>query len=205
MKTCHIMGASPCQPVPFSPEAGDLVIASDGGYTHLERIGVTPDIVLGDFDSLRSPPSDIEVRTYPKEKDDTDMMLAVKYGLEKGFRQFHLYGGLGAQLDHTLANLQAVVFLARNGARGTLFDETTCVTAICSDTLRFDASMRGTISVFAHDERVEGVTLHGLQYPLRDATLTNGFPLGVSNAFTGVESSITVRKGTLLVIWHQKI
>lgn len=204
MKRCFIFGAAPCEKISFTPGADDLVIAADGGYGHLKRMGVAPDIIIGDFDSLETPPMDSigsNIQTHPCEKDDTDMMLAIKYGLSKGYSRFFLYGGIGGRLDHTVANLQALAYLARRGARGVLMDEAACATVIREDVLTFDADMRGIVSIFALDERAEGVTSKGLKYPLIDATLTNSFPLGVSNAFTGAESVISVKKGSLLVIW----
>lgn len=203
MSTCHIIGAAPVLSIQVTPKAGDFIIAADGGYLHLKRLDITPDIVLGDFDSLPILPTAVPTLTYPKEKDDTDMILAIKFGLEKGYHQFCLYGGLGGRLDHTIANLQALTYLSHNHARGTLIDEATYATAITADTLHFDDRQQGTISIFAQDEKVEGVTLDGLRYPLHNATLTNSFPLGVSNQFMGIKSSITVQKGTILVIWER--
>lgn len=200
--TCHIVGASPEERIPFAPQPGDLIIAADGGYEYALKLNITPDIVLGDFDSLGYIPTHAHVLSCPREKDDTDMMLAVRAGLKRGYRHFALYGGLGGRLDHTVANLQTLAFLAKKGARGTLFGQTTHATVIRSDTLRFDTSARGTISIFSLDERAFGVTLCGLQYPLTDATLTNTFPLGVSNAFTGAPSSVSVREGALLILWE---
>jgi len=201
--TCFIAGAAPGGSVPFSPGAGDLVIAADGGYAHLISLGISPDVVIGDFDSLGFVPSHANVLPYPKEKDDTDMMLAIRYGLGKGYRSFELYGGLGGELSHTLANIQALTFLARRGARGTLVGRDARATVICSGHVAFDAAQRGMISLFALDEEVQGVTLEGLEYPLSGATLTNAFPLGVSNAFTGEKSAVSVRKGALLILWEQ--
>jgi len=199
--TCFIVGAAPDgDSVCFTPQADDLIIAADGGFAHLERMGIIPHIVIGDFDSLGFMPSQITVLSYAKEKDDTDMMLAIRYGLEKGHQTFEIHGGLGGRIDHTIANIQALTFLAHHGARGSLIDRNTCATVICSSSIEFDAAERGYISVFALDKEVRGVTVYGLQYPLTDAVLTNEYPIGVSNAFVGEKSTISVREGTLLII-----
>ncbi|MCL2030840.1 MAG: thiamine diphosphokinase, partial [Oscillospiraceae bacterium] len=106
MKTCIIVGAGPLYgPVP-APAAGDFVIAADGGYSHLRRLGIRPDLVIGDFDSLPEKPEHPHRVELAREKDDTDMLQAVKYGLERGFRLFQLYGGTGGRVGPTLANLQ---------------------------------------------------------------------------------------------------
>ena len=105
----------------------DFVIAADGGLEHTKKLGITPDVVLGDFDSLGFTPEGANV--FPVEKDDTDAMLAVRRGLERGCRQFLLYGSLdGPRLDHTVANFQTLQFLADRGASGYLAGLTTLVT-----------------------------------------------------------------------------
>jgi len=198
---CFIVGAAPDHDnICIKPQADDLVIAADGGYTRLQKAGVIPQIVVGDFDSLGFTPKQTKVLPYPKEKDDTDMMLAIRHGLSEGYQTFEIYGGLGGRIDHTIANIQALTFLARQGARGRLIDRSACATVICSGSIEFDAAQQGCISVFALDEEVYGVTERGLQYPLTNATLTNAFPVGVSNVFIGEKSAVSVREGTLLII-----
>jgi len=131
------------------------------------------------------------------------MMLAIRYGLRKGYQTFEIYGALGGEIGHTIANIQALTFLARQGARGTLMDRHTCVTVIGSGCIRFDPARRGSISIFALDRETRGVTLEGLRYKLADATLTNTFPIGVSNAFIGMEGAVSVREGALLIVWDR--
>ena len=187
-----------------APLAGeDFVIAADGGLVHTKLLGITPNEVLGDFDSLGFAPEGANV--FPVEKDDTDAMLAVRRGLALGYKEFVLYGSLdGPRLDHTVANFQTLQFLSDRGATGYLAGYTTLVTVVKDGGLRFPAGKRGTVSVFCLGADAEGVTLEGLYYPLEKGTLTAGFPLGVSNHFTGEEASIFVEKGSLLVIWERE-
>ena len=118
---CYIFGAGDFDGLEERPGAEDYVIAADGGYTACRRAGVEPQLLLGDFDSLAEVPALPHVERVPVEKDDTDMMLAVKRGLERGETLFHLYGGMGGQrTDHTVANFQALLYLADHGARGWL-------------------------------------------------------------------------------------
>ena len=201
MKTCYIFGAAQGLPNHFSPSGGDLVIAADGGYESLAALGVIPQLVVGDFDSLTAIPNGITIIKHPKEKDDTDMMLAVKIGYERGYRRFVLYGGTGGRMDHTFANFQVLCWLSHRKARAFLAGEDFTATAITDDTLRFTKSAEGNISVFAAAGTAQGVFLDGLAYPLENATLTADFPLGVSNEFTGEPSSVRVKKGTLLIIF----
>ena len=181
----------------------DFVIAADGGLVHTNRLGIIPNAVLGDFDSLGFAPEGANV--FPVEKDDTDAMLAVRQGLELGYKEFVLYGSLdGPRLDHTVANFQTLQFLSDRGATGYLAGCTTMVTVVQDGGIRFPAGKRGTVSVFCLGADAEGVTLEGLYYPLKNGKLTAGFPLGVSNHFTGEEASIFVEKGSLLVIWERE-
>jgi thiamine pyrophosphokinase len=181
---------------------GDFVIAADGGLVHLQKEGVAPNEVLGDFDSLGYTPENAAV--FPVEKDDTDAMLAVRRGLELGYREFLLYGSLdGPRLDHTLANLQVLEFLAQQGAKGYLVGIDHIVTLVKNGSLQFPAEAEGIVSVFCLGQDAKGVTLKGLKYPLENGTLTAGFPLGVSNHFTGTAAEICVEEGSLWVIYQR--
>ena len=183
--------------------AEDYIIAADGGLHHTEHLSITPHLILGDFDSLDHTPENAVV--FPVEKDDTDAMLAVKAGLEKGYRQFVFYGALeGPRLDHTMANLQTLSYLNKHGATGFLVGKTQIATAILSSALTFPATAKGIISLFATDGDAQGVSITGLKYPLENATLTPNFPLGVSNHFTDAKAEISVKNGTLLILYSRE-
>ena len=203
MKKCIIFCAAEFDSLAASIGPEDHIIAADGGLRHTEKLGILPHTVLGDFDSLGFVPQGANV--YPVEKDDTDAMLAVRRGLELGYREFVLYGSLdGPRLDHTIANFQTLQFLAARGAKGCLVGSDYMVTVVKNGTLRFPAGCSGTISVFCIGADARGVTLKGLYYPLNNGTLTAGFPLGVSNHFTDAPAEITVTNGSLLVLWDRK-
>ena len=118
MPTCYIVGAGDFTPRGFAPVPGDLVLAADGGYRALCSLGYTPDLLLGDFDSLGDLPlpPDLPVLRFPARKDDTDTGLALRHGLDRGFRDFALYGCAGGRVDHLLANLQSMARVSRLGA-----------------------------------------------------------------------------------------
>lgn len=181
----------------------DLVIAADGGLAHMQKLGVRADRILGDFDSLGYVPEDACV--FPVEKDDTDAMLAVRMGLDAGCRQFFLYGSLdGPRLDHTVANFQTLQFLADRGAKGYLIGKTQIATVIKNGSQTFPTQMEGIVSVFCMGQDASGVTLQNLKYTLQGGTLSAGFPLGVSNHFIGRDSVISVKNGSLLVIFEKQ-
>lgn len=201
--TCIVVGAGNVLASELKIEAGDYVIGADGGMEHLERLGIKADMALGDFDSLGYVPEHENLVLHPVMKDDTDMMLAVKEGLRLGYRKFRLYGGLGGRLDHTLANLQTLIWLSKQGAEARLIGEGSCVTAVTDGEIFFDETKRGVISVFCLTGRASGVTITGLKYPLENAVLTSDMPLGVSNEFIGQKSTVRVTDGTLVVMWSE--
>lgn len=202
MKECVIFCAAGFDglAVPLTEE--DYIIAADGGLKHTEGLGFRPQAIIGDFDSLHYIPTGAEV--FPVEKDDTDSMLAVKLGLSKGYDRFLIYGGLdGVRLDHTVANYQALQYLADRGARGILIGKDFCATVIQNGGLSFPGGKRGDISVFCMGADAHGVNIEGLYYTLRDGTLTSGFPLGVSNHFTEKAARVSVSRGSLLILWRR--
>lgn len=197
MKKCVIFCAGEFDK-PAAPLEGAFVIAADGGYAHTQKLGIVPDLVLGDFDSLGFVPENATV--HPVEKDDTDAMLAIRAGLEAGCTDFVIYGALdGPRLDHTIANLQSLLFLASHGARGTIVGLKNIITTVQNETVVFPAQDTGTVSLFALG-RTAKVTIRGLKYDLENGCLTPDYPLGVSNQFLGKESSITVTDGCVLVL-----
>lgn len=202
-KFCYIVGARDPGRIACANRTGALVIAADGGLRYLEEQCITPDLIVGDFDSLGHIPTGENILLHPVEKDDTDTMLAVKLGLERNCRTFVLYGCTGGRPDHTYANYQTLLFLARHGARGYLVGDGWVCCAIENAAVEFPPALSGTISVFCPDGEARGVTLHGLYYPLEDGTLHSGFPLGVSNHFTGEQASVAVRDGSLLIMWEE--
>lgn len=205
MKRCFIFAAGTFYGLREHPDRpGDFTIAADAGYQVCLRERIVPDLLLGDFDSMQ-PPADFDaVRRLPVEKDDTDTLAAVRTGLEMGGGEFFIYGGTGGRrLDHTLANLQTLLFLRRRGARGWLYGDDFLWTVIENEALKVPKTVEwGLFSAFCLGDRAEGVSESGVQYPLTDAVLTPEFPIGVSNHILEPEARISVRKGALAVGWE---
>ena len=203
MGTCVIFCAAEFDSLAAPLQAGDYLLAADGGRVHLQTLGLKPDGIIGDFDSLGYFPEGAEV--FPVEKDDTDAMLAARKGLELGFRDFLFYGSLdGPRLDHTVANFQTLQFLADHDARGYLVGRDYLVTVIKNETISFPKEAEGILSLFCLGAEAKGITIRGLHYELDNGNLMPGFPLGVSNHFTGKEATIQVKDGSLLVMWDRK-
>ncbi len=203
MKRCVIFCAAQFDSLMGPIGETDYVIAADGGFRHTEGLGLKPNAILGDFDSLGYTPAGANV--FPVEKDDTDAMLAVRHGLSLGLREFLIYGGLdGPRLDHTFANVQTLEFLAEHGGYGYLIGKDYILTVVKNGGVRFSAGAKSTISVFCVGPDARGVTERGLYYSLEDAVLTSSFPLGASNHFTGAEAEISVKQGSLLLSWDRR-
>ena len=202
MSICYIFSAALGEPESFNPSKNDLIIAADEGYKKLKKIGHVPHLTVGDFDSLGKIPTDTEIIKHPVEKDDTDTLLAVKIGFEKGYNEFHLYGCAGKRLDHTIANLQTLSFIAKKGGKGLLYGEDFIATAVKEDTIEFCSEKKGNISLFSATSECE-ISIEGLLYTLDHAKVTYDFPLGVSNEFIGKNAKITVHQGTAIIIYQK--
>lgn len=201
MKTCYIFGAAKGEPHNFNKKSDDLIIAADAGFKLCEKLNIKPDIVLGDFDSLGYVPKTYEIIKHPVKKDDTDMLLAVKIGLERGYERFIIYGGTGKRMDHTFANFQTLSFVASNGGKAYLCGEDYTAIALNSGEINFSEEARGNISVFSATTECE-VTEENLLYVLENAKLSFDFPLGVSNEFIGEKAKIKVNGGTAFIVWQ---
>jgi thiamine pyrophosphokinase len=201
MGKCIIVAAGERCPVDIEISADDYVIAADAGLKYLEEDGIRCDMAVGDFDTLKYVPDHPNVIALKPEKDETDTWEAVHQGIKKGYSEFHIFCALGGRTDHSIANIQLLEYLARNGMKGILYGKNERLTCIRSGEIVLPAKNGGYISVFSLSEKSEGVTIEGLKYELKDGELTNAFPLGVSNEFTGQPARISVRNGSLLVIW----
>ncbi len=198
-KICYIVGAGFFDGRNFAPRPADYIIAADGGYKYLQRMNIVPDIVLGDFDSLGQEPNHTNVRAYPPEKDDTDLMLAVKYGMEQGFKIFCIFGCMGGRTDHTIATMQTLCYILNHGCFGYVFGENSVVTGVHNGQMFFGTGRSGTISVFSYGGKSEGVDIKGLRYTMENGTILSDVPIGVSNEFVGTPASVSVKKGTLII------
>lgn len=153
MKRCYIVGAADFAPARFRPEPDDLIIAADAGILHLERLGVKPDLILGDFDSLGHVPEFPDVEVSPVRKDDTDSMLAARRAIERGCDTLLFFGCLGGRrLDHTLANIQTIAWAANEGAAAYLVGDG------CAKCRRLEANTREALKQLGVDAAVEHVT-----------------------------------------------
>lgn len=197
---CLIISGGDFCPLPEELRGAARVIACDRGYTYAERLGLVPDLIMGDFDSSPLPVSGIPAERFPTRKDDTDTMLAVRRAMAEGLRNIAVCCAFGGRLDHTLANIQTAAFIAAEGGRARLIGADSELVAFSGGTERIPRREGRSLSVFSLSDRCEGVTIRGTKYDCREIALTNCIPLGISNVWTSETAEITVRSGILAVL-----
>ncbi len=182
-----------------------LIISVDGGAAHLRKLKIKPDIMVGDFDSIKKDDFDyfkglsVEIMEFPAKKDKTDTEIAVELAIEKGFNNIVFVGGTGSRLDHSLANILILKKLLKSGVKGTIADKHNEITLIDSS-IEIKKEKDVKITLLSLTDKTEGVTTKGLLYALNNATLELGSSWGISNEFTEESAGITIKSGLLLVI-----
>ena len=178
---------------------GAYIIAADSGYINCLELGLKPDLAIGDFDSLGFEPHICETKVFPKEKDDTDLMLAVRYALEKGFKDITILGALGGRFDHTFANVQALAFILENGAIGKIVSCNERISLLKPGKYTFEKREGYSLSFFAYSEEVKDFSVCGTKYFVENKALRNSFPIGISNEILN-EAKVSFKKGILLAM-----
>lgn len=202
MSRCVIICASPYnQPEFIKSELrnDDYIICADGGYDTAKSIGINPDIIIGDFDSSITPiPDNIQKIILPVEKDDTDSIYCIKYGISKGYKEFLLLGATGSRADHFYANLALLKFAHNNDCTAVLKDSKTSI-YYTENNLDLHCNSC-TVSVFPFGCSQAVVSLNGFKYPADKLVMTSEFPIGTSNIVTNETATINVHSGGVLVI-----
>ncbi|MBQ7032328.1 MAG: thiamine diphosphokinase [Clostridia bacterium] len=183
----------------FTPLSGDYVICADRGYLHAKTLGISPDILLGDFDSLDIPlPENTEKIIFPAEKDETDLQIAISHAMSQGFEEVYVIGATGGRTDHFLGNIALLHWAKKRGCRVILEDADTHIQLLSGAlTLQRRTDFYLSLIPFAGDAVV---SVSGVKYPLAHAVLPLGDTLGISNEITADEASITVHHGEVLVL-----
>ncbi len=202
MGICYIVAAGDMHGDFPSIQPDDLLIAADAGYLHLKKLNIEPDILIGDFDSMTAP-ENREVIVHPVMKDDTDTMLAIKLGFEKGYKDFVIYGALGGErTDHTVANIQSLAFIVDHGGSGIIVGDGEIFTIVKNDEITITKGKNPTFSVFAYGGLAEGVTINGAFFNVENISVSPFYPLGVSNKIKDDKATVSVRNGCLLVVYN---
>lgn len=212
---CILIGAGDLTVSDIPMKEGDLCIAVDGGYEYCKLLEIEPDYILGDFDSISEKEAENvaliaqkdqdKVIILPAEKDDTDMLAAIKLGLAEGYQSFRIYGGMGGRIEHTIANIQCLLYLKEHDAVGYLMDGTGMILVAKEEEISFRETLEGYMSLFSMGDKVT-VSIDNMKYNLKEKEITNSFPIGISNEFVyGSKGKVTVHKGVVMIIisWVQ--
>lgn len=188
-------------------QTADVVIAADGGALPLLRFGVLPTLVIGDLDSLDAESEaelvrrGVELRRFPREKDETDFELALVVAAEHGATEIDVLGALGGRWDHTLANVWLLAHPALVGRSTRLLADKQTLFLV-----RTVAAMSGhvgdTVSLLPLTPEVNGVTTTGLLYVLEGATMRADQARGVSNVLLAEQAEVRIDAGLLIVVHH---
>jgi thiamine pyrophosphokinase len=187
--------------------SADLLIAADGGALPLLRLGLPPHLVIGDLDSLGEEAEreldalGVELRRHPREKDETDLELALLLAAGRGAAAIDVLGALGGRWDHTLVNVAMLDMPELRAVRVRLLDRMQTLFVV-RDTAALEGSRGDTVSLLPLTPEALGVTTEGLLYPLRDATLRYERARGVSNVLLEPPGQVSLREGLLLVVQH---
>ena len=195
---CVIVGSMDVDPRIQDYLEDSFVIAADGGLLSLDKNNITPDLIIGDFDSLGFEPEGDNVIKHPVKKDDTDMMLAVKKAIDLGYKEIIVFGGCGGRLDHTLANVNTMVYALEKDANISILDSENDL-YITDDDIKLSHRDKDNFSLFAIEEKAV-VDIEGAEYSGSGIVISNNTTLGVSNSFVEDEVSINVVDGIVLII-----
>ena len=182
-----------------------VVICCDGGMRHAMALGIVPDYIVGDFDSVKPEVLDfykkqnIEIKQVPCRKDETDMELGINHAMEIGADDITLIGGIGSRMDHTLANIFLLVRMDKAGIKCRCVNENNIV-MLCTKKCDISGKKGDLVSFIPITESVTGVSTEGLEYPLDKAVVHMGSPLGVSNVMEGNTACYSIESGMALVI-----
>lgn len=203
MRRCVIVGGAEIRDYPTIRQylrSDDFFLFCDSGLRHVEGLNAVPDLIVGDFDSHANPNLPVETIVLPCEKDDTDTVFAVKTAVQRGFCDFLLLGVIGGRLDHTLANVSALLRLHHQGKSAVAVDDFSEMEIVSENAVQIPAHFP-FFSLLNISGTAEGVTIKNAKYPLDNAAIQCDYQYGVSNeVLPGKTAEVTVAKGELLLI-----
>lgn len=203
---CVIIGGGDCTAEILNNNimSDDYIICADGGYDIAVQANLAPDLLIGDFDSIKCVPDNVSKITLPVEKDVTDSVAAYNEGLKLGFKSFVLFGGTGGRFEHTLANVSLMAMASKSGYYFEIVDNKHIFRSITNSSIIINRKENQQVSVFAYGNKAFGVTEKGFHYSLNNDILDpfDG-ALGTSNDIIDDYGEIIVKDGTLIIIETQ--
>ena len=202
-RRCVIIGGGDCSKeiIESNVTENDFIICADSGYDFVIKTHFSPDLLIGDFDSIKSSICENQKNIkLPVEKDVTDTEAALNYAIDLGYKDFLILGGTGGRFEHTFANISLICKCANSQLNCVMSDEKHKYMSIHNSKKEIDYKENQQISVFAFGEKAYGVTEEGFHYTIKDYTLNPFEPLGISNDIISDKGIISVKNGTLLII-----
>lgn len=203
MKRCVIVGGADIgryDRVRSRLREDDFYICCDSGLRHRAGLGITPNLIVGDFDSHENPHLGTETIVLPREKDDTDTVFAVREAVRRGFQDFLLTGVIGGRLDHTLGNVSLLLMLDAQGIRAAALDDYAEMEIVSRRPARIE-DRYPYFSLLNISGLARGITIRNAKFPLDNAEITCEYQYGISNeVLPGMTAEVTVEEGRLLLI-----
>ena len=185
------------------------IICADSGARHLYAIGIIPQFIIGDMDSITPAMLDhfrergSRIVKYPEAKDETDTQLALEYAISLAPDEIYVFGAFGTRIDHVLGNISLLILSAKKGIHTKLIDEW-CEAFVVDRECVIDGEIGQTVSLLPISDAVTGINLDGFEYSLNDGVMETGRSYGISNRLTAARGVISVSTGCLLVIRYFK-
>jgi len=203
MEKCYIICGGPETFDSVRIEEDSYVICADSGYDKAISAGITPELVIGDFDSIKSVPEGVKTIKAPVHKDDTDTMLAIRTAISEGYKDITLVSAFSGRMDHSIANLSALCFMSEQGIKGRIIGDSCNAYYLDETSIMLTPDKNRYLSVFSSTETAT-VTIKGAEYEVENFEMKKSFPIGVSNEFTNENCVVTVHSGAVYVLTVKK-
>jgi thiamine pyrophosphokinase len=201
------------QTIRIKSQPGEMIIAADGGARHCNALGIVPDLIIGDLDSLGQDELNffknlgVQFLSFPARKDDTDLELAIQYACQHHPNSITIYGALGMRWDQTLANLMLLASPELDCVQVRIIDDNQEIFLVRpNEQVKIFGTLGDTVSLIPIGGNAHGITTLGLEYSLSNETLYFGKARGVSNVLRENPASVSLRAGSLIcVVIHHEV
>lgn len=205
---CVIISGSPdtnVEEIKSLCTSDDFIVCADSGYSFAKKAGLTPNLIIGDFDSLKEElPQNTEVVKLNTHKDDTDTEHCVMECIRRGYKDFLLLGSIGGRTDHTFANIATLAFLSEYNYNGIARNNGEEIRILKEGSYEMNNKKGLIFSVFPYGCESVNVTYKGAEYMLNNKTLTYNVSRGISNVFVDDEAKITINRGRAILLTYYK-
>lgn len=192
-------------------QASDRIFCADGGTQHALALGLVPDVIIGDLDSLspeivsQMEAAGVTIHRHPEDKDQTDLELALTLAVSEQPEEILLVTALGGRLDQMLANILLLTHSAYASVRLTLVDGPQWATVLhAHQAITIEGQPGDTLSLIPLSPSVHWVNLTGVAWPLTGATLLFGSTLTISNVLTATQAMVEIGEGMVLLVHFNK-